>query len=104
MHFLLEKSDTCWRYSVEFDFIENQRLLRATSWYEFFAPLSNLRSGVFCKVYTFGRWQHVPAQLLQYVCKKGLISLKRELLLRKRLFRKGIDVFSKSGTFLINRK
>ena len=26
----------------------NQRLLRATSWYELFAPLSNLRSGVFC--------------------------------------------------------
>ena len=37
-----------------------------------------------------------------YVCKKGLTS-KRELLLRKRLFRKGIDIFSKLGTLLINR-
>ena len=43
----------------------NQRLLKATSWYELFAPLSNLRSGVFfCKVYTFGLRQHVPAGLL----------------------------------------
>ena len=43
---------------------ENQRLLRATSWYELFAPLSNLQSGVFCKVYTFVRRLHVPEKLL----------------------------------------
>ena len=42
----------------------NQRLLRATSWYELFAPLSNLQSGVFCKVYTFVRRPHVPEKLL----------------------------------------
>ena len=36
-----------------------------------------------------------------------VISLLRELLLRKRfllLFFKGIDIFSKSGTLFINRK
>ena len=43
---------------------KNQRLLRAISWYELFASLSNLRSGVLCKGYTFVRILHVPAQLL----------------------------------------
>ena len=43
---------------------EDQRLLRATSWYELFAPLSNLQSGVLCKVYTFVRRLHVPEKLL----------------------------------------
>ena len=50
---------------------KNQRLLRATSWYELFAPLSNLRSGVF-----FAKF--IPLVLDNmcrhdcYVCKKGL--------------------------------
>ena len=44
--------------------LKNQRLLRATSWYELFAPLSNLQSGVFCKVYTFVRRLHAPEKLL----------------------------------------
>ena len=43
---------------------KNQRLLRATSWYELFAPLSNLQSGVFCKGYTFVRQLHAPEKLL----------------------------------------
>ena len=42
----------------------NQRILRATSWYELFAALSNLQYGVLCKVYTFVRRLHVPEKLL----------------------------------------
>ena len=43
---------------------DNQRLHRATSWYELFVPLSNLRSGDLCKVDTFVRRLHLPAPLL----------------------------------------
>ena len=45
----------------------DQRLLRATSWYELFALLSNLKSGILCKVYTFGRRLHVPEKLVKIV-------------------------------------
>ena len=46
--------------------LHHQRLLRATSWYELFVPLSNLRSGDLCKVYTFVPRLHLPAQLLYF--------------------------------------
>ena len=62
-----------------------QRLLRATSWYELFAPLSNLQSGVFCIVIPL--FVGYTRQKNCYVCKKGLprLSSKRELLLRKKI-------------------
>ena len=66
----------------------NQRLFRATSWFELFAPLS---SWVTCNLAFFAKF--IPlfvgytCQQNCYVCKKGLprLSSKRELLLRKKI-------------------
>ena len=53
--------------SVKLIIENNQRLLKATSWFELFALLSNLQSGILCKVYTFGRRLHAPEKLLKIV-------------------------------------
>ena len=65
---------------------KNQRLLRATSWYELFAPLSNLQSGVFAAKF-IPLFVGYTRQKNRYVCKKGLprLSSKTELLLRRKI-------------------
>ena len=78
----------------------NQRLLRATSWYELFAPLSNLlQSGVLCKAYTFVRKLHAPEKIVMFVRRDCPDLVQKEsLMLRKKIViitQKGTDIFSK---------